>query len=83
MAHPIPKAVSRSTLKRLPLYLHVLEDLHRQGQIHVSCTAIAGKFDFGPIQVRKDLEVTGAEGTAKIGFKVADLLRDIKVFLGW
>ncbi len=78
-----PVVVSRSTLKRLPLYLHVLEDLQRQGQENASCTMLAGKFDFAPILVRKDLEVTGAKGTAKIGFKVIDLIRDIKVFLGW
>lgn len=75
--------VSRSTLKRLPLYLHVLEDLHRQKQEYISCTALALKFDFGPIQVRKDLEVTGAAGTAKIGFRISDLIRNIKTFLGW
>ncbi len=78
-----PVVVSRSTLKRLPLYLHVLEDLQRQGQEYASCTMIAAKFDFGPILVRKDLEVTGAKGTAKIGFQVKALIRDIKVFLGW
>ncbi|MBF0331565.1 MAG: redox-sensing transcriptional repressor Rex [Candidatus Omnitrophica bacterium] len=78
-----PTPVSRATLKRLPLYLHVLEGLERQGQDHVSCTFIAGKFDFGAIQVRKDLEVTGVRGTARLGFKVTDLIRAIKVFLGW
>ncbi|MBF0477965.1 MAG: redox-sensing transcriptional repressor Rex [Candidatus Omnitrophica bacterium] len=83
MTSQIPTVVSRSTLKRLPLYLHVLEDLQRQGQEYASCTMIAGKFDFGPTQVRKDLEVTGAEGTAKIGFKVSALVKDIKEFLGW
>ena len=83
MTLQMPVAVSRSTLKRLPLYLHVLEDLERRGQKHVSCTMLAGKFDFGAIQVRKDLEVTGAKGTSKIGFTVADLIWDIKEFLGW
>ncbi len=83
MTTSAPVVVSRSTLKRLPLYLHVLEDLQRQGREYASCTMLAGKFDFAPILVRKDLEVTGAKGTAKIGFKVVDLIRDIKEFLGW
>ncbi|MBF0387445.1 MAG: redox-sensing transcriptional repressor Rex [Candidatus Omnitrophica bacterium] len=83
MEPKILSAVSRSTLKRLPLYLHVLEDLHRRGVVYVSCTTIARKFDFGPILVRKDLEVTGAAGKAKIGFRVAGLIDDIKKFLGW
>jgi len=78
-----PTAVSRSTLKRLPLYLHVLENLQQQQQEYVSCTTIAEKFDFGATQVRKDLEVTAATGTAKIGFKITELITAIKDFLGW
>ena len=78
-----PVAVSRSTLKRLPLYLHLLENLQNQGQENISCTVIAKEFDFDPTQVRKDLEVTGAEGTARIGFRVSTLIGHIKEFLGW
>jgi len=76
-------SVSRSTLKRLPLYLHLLENLHSQGQINVSCTQIAKEFDFDPTLVRKDIEVTGEVGTARIGFRVASLVGRIKEFLGW
>ncbi|MEI8012437.1 MAG: redox-sensing transcriptional repressor Rex [Candidatus Omnitrophota bacterium] len=78
-----PVIVSRSTLKRLPLYLHLLEGLMAQGLEHVSCTQIAKEFDFDPTQVRKDLEVTGEVGTARIGFRVAGLVDSIKEFLGW
>ncbi len=78
-----PVVVSRSTLKRLPLYLHLLEVLLAQGVEHVSCTQIAKEFDFDPTQVRKDLEVTGEVGTARIGFRVAGLVDSIKEFLGW
>lgn len=77
------KVVSRSTLKRLPLYLHLLETLMDQGLQHVSCTQIAEKFDFDPTQVRKDLEATGEVGTARIGFRTASLVVRIKEFLGW
>ncbi len=76
-------AVSRATLKRLPLYLHLLESLMAQGVEHVSCTQIAREFDFDPTQVRKDLEVTGEVGTARIGFRVATLIVKTKDFLGW
>lgn len=75
--------VSRSTLKRLPLYLHLLENLSSKGEERVSCTQIAKEFDFDPTQVRKDLEATGAVGTARIGFRVATLIGGIKEFLGW
>ncbi len=78
-----PVIVSRSTLKRLPLYLHLLEGFMAHGMELVSCTQIAKEFDFDPTQVRKDLEVTGEVGTARIGFRVAGLVDSIKEFLGW
>ncbi len=78
-----PRVVSRSTLKRLPLYLHLLEKLMDQGVENISCTQIAQEFDFDPTQVRKDLETTGAVGTARIGFRAATLVVKIKEFLGW
>lgn len=75
--------VSRSTLKRLPLYLHLLEKLQAEGLENVSCTQIAKEFDFDATLVRKDLEATGEVGTARIGFRVAGLTEKIKEFLGW
>lgn len=75
--------VSRSTLKRLPLYLHLVEGLRGQGVEYVSCTAIAQEFDFDPTQVRKDIEVTGEVGTARVGFSVMGLVIRIREFLGW
>ncbi len=75
--------VSRSTLKRLPLYLHLLEKLQAEGVETISCTYIAKEFDFDPTQVRKDVEATGEVGTARIGFRVAGLTDKIKEFLGW
>ena len=54
-----------------------------QGFENISCTQIAREFDFDPTQVRKDLEVTGEVGTARIGFRVASLVVRIKEFLGW
>ena len=77
------RVVSRSTLKRLPLYLHLVEGLRAQGVEFVSCTAIAKEFDFDPTQVRKDIEVTGEVGTARVGFKVTGLVIRIREFLGW
>ncbi|MBF0331274.1 MAG: redox-sensing transcriptional repressor Rex [Candidatus Omnitrophica bacterium] len=75
--------VSRSTLKRLPLYLHLLEALLAQGVECVSSTQLAREFNFNPTQVRKDLEVTGEVGKARVGFRVAGLVVRIRDFLGW
>ncbi|MFH0753538.1 MAG: redox-sensing transcriptional repressor Rex [Candidatus Omnitrophota bacterium] len=79
----LPRAVSRSTLKRLPLYLHLLENFMNQGMENISCTQLAKEFDFDPTQVRKDLEATGEVGTARIGFKTTSLVLRIREFLGW
>jgi len=83
MKTPSTVPVSRSSLKRLPLYLHLLENLTAQGIESVSCTQIAREFDLEPTLVRKDIEMTGEVGTARIGFKAASLIRKIKSFLGW
>ncbi|MEI6437818.1 MAG: redox-sensing transcriptional repressor Rex [Candidatus Omnitrophota bacterium] len=77
------RAASRSTLKRLPLYLHLLERVQALGEEYISCTRIAEEFDFDPTLVRKDIEVTGAVGVARIGFRVSSLVGRIKEFLGW
>jgi len=79
----IENPISRSALKRLPLYLHLLENLTVQGIQSVSCTQIAKEFDLEPTLVRKDIEMTGEVGTARIGFKVESLIHKIKNFLGW
>ncbi|MBF0490380.1 MAG: redox-sensing transcriptional repressor Rex [Candidatus Omnitrophica bacterium] len=78
-----PHTVPRASLKRLPLYLHLLENLMADGVEYVSCTQLAKEFDFDAILVRKDIELTGEVGTARIGFKVATLIGSIKSFLGW
>ncbi|MBF0122769.1 MAG: redox-sensing transcriptional repressor Rex [Candidatus Omnitrophica bacterium] len=83
MKNPVRSVVSRSSLKRLPLYLHLLEKLSAEGVARVSCTYIAKEFDFDPTQVRKDLEATGEVGTARIGFRVASLIGRVKELLGW
>ena len=76
-------SVPRASLKRLPLYLHLLENLMAQGVEYVSCTQLAKEFDFDSILVRKDIEMTGEVGRARIGFKVVSLIGSIKSFLGW
>ena len=80
---PLKFVAPRSSLKRLPLYLHQLENLMAQQVEYVSCTQLAKEFDFDSIMVRKDIEMTGAVGTARIGFKVVSLIGSIKNFLGW
>jgi len=81
----VPKIKSRSqpTLNRLPLYLRFLKKEADKLGDTVSCTLIAGEFGFDPTQVRKDLASAGAAGTARIGYKVKQLISSIEEFLGW
>ena len=77
------KLASLPTIKRLPSYLHVVEAALRAGKTHISGTVIAEELELEPIQVRKDLAVTGIIGKPRIGFPVAELIDAINGFLDW
>lgn len=71
------------TIRRLPSYLRVLESLKEQGKEFASATEIANTLKQKPIQVRKDLGVTGVAGKPKVGFEITELQKGIRTFLGW
>ena len=77
------KLASLPTIKRLPSYLHVIENAEREGREYISGTVIAEELDLEPIQVRKDLAITGIVGKPRIGFPVHDLIEAIYTFLHW
>ncbi len=77
MKAPLP------TVKRGPLYMRILREYQQNGIEWISATDIARRFKLTPIQVRKDLALTGVKGTPKKGFLVEDLLVSLKEFLGW
>lgn len=77
------KLASLPTIKRLPSYLHVIEAAQREGREHISGTVIAEELELEPIQVRKDLAVTGIIGKPRIGFPVNELIQAINSFLSW
>ncbi len=78
-----PKLGSQPTIKRLPSYLHVIENAQRDGREFISGTTIAEELELEPIQVRKDLAVTGIVGKPRIGFPVDKLIESIYSFLEW
>lgn len=77
MKAPLP------TVKRGPLYMRILAEYQQNGMEWISATDIAMRFKLTPIQVRKDLALTGVAGTPKKGFRVEELLIALKEFLGW
>ncbi len=76
----IPAAPS---VRRLPSYLHIIRNAYTQGCEHISGTVIANELELEPIQVRKDLAITGIIGKPKKGYPVAPLISAIEHFLGW
>ncbi len=77
------KLASLPTIKRLPSYLHVIENAAREGRTFISGTMIADELELEPIQVRKDLAITGIVGKPRIGFPVQNLIEAIYGFLHW
>ena len=74
-------------VKRMPSYLQMLRVLQAEGQEHVSGTVLASVHNLEPVIVRKDLAMTGAVGTPRIGFRITELIatfdRDPKVIGKW
>ncbi len=77
------RATPQPTIKRIPAYLAILKELELAGQITVSTTDIADRLALNPIQVRKDLSITGITGRPKIGYITTELIAGIYNFLGW
>lgn len=77
------KTAPLPTVRRLPVYLAILRDLHERGTEQVSATYIATELGLESIQVRKDLAHTGIVGKPGVGFTIVDLIEKIEAFLGW
>ncbi|MCS6970022.1 MAG: redox-sensing transcriptional repressor Rex [Planctomycetota bacterium] len=79
MTHPI----SMPSLRRLPLYLRLLEQWRAAGRTQVSCTHFADALGLDPTQVRKDLAAAGASGRPRVGYDLKQLRDTLARFLGW
>lgn len=77
------KEISKSTVKRLPVYLSYLKNLPEDGPAHISATALAAALSMGEVQVRKDLALISDGGRPKIGYLREGLIRDLEDFLGY
>jgi len=77
------KLTSQPTIRRLPSYLIVIQQAAAEGLEHISGTVIAQELELEPIQVRKDLAITGIIGKPRIGYPVKELIAAINHFLRW
>lgn len=76
-------SIPAPTIKRIPIYVSVLEKWQREGKDTISTTDFAEELDLNPIKVRKDLAYAGAEGKPRIGYNANDLLETLHQFVGW
>jgi len=71
------------SIRRLPSYLHIIRQAQAENNLYISGTVIAEELHLEPIQVRKDLAITGIIGKPKKGYPVAELIAAIEHFLRW
>ncbi|GAB4225028.1 MAG: redox-sensing transcriptional repressor Rex [Spirochaetales bacterium] len=77
------KLTSLPSIRRLPSYLVLVQQALDEGLEYISGTVIAQELELEPIQVRKDLALTGIVGKPRIGYEVKDLYIAINRFLNW
>ena len=76
------KKISESTVRRLSLYLRVLQDARAAGVGTISSQELARRGGTTSAQVRKDLSVFGSFGKRGMGYPVPALLRALQGILG-
>lgn len=74
--------ISESTVRRLSLYLRLLQDAEAIGQETISSEELADRSGTTSAQVRKDLSVFGSFGKRGLGYSVGELLRELREILG-
>ncbi|UVI32432.1 redox-sensing transcriptional repressor Rex [Paenibacillus spongiae] len=75
------KKISEAVVRRLPIYLVVLNDLHKRDIQTVSSQDLGNKLDLNPAQIRKDLAYFGEFGRKGIGYDVSYLIEKIRQIL--
>lgn len=74
--------IPEAAIKRLPVYLRVLEETAAAEVQIISSAELAEKTGFSPEQIRKDLAYFGAFGTRGVGYDTVLLSRRISRILG-
>lgn len=82
-AAPAPdRHIAESTVRRLSLYLRVLEQAAARGQQTISSDSLADDGGTTSAQVRKDLSFFGSFGKRGRGYDVGELVSQLREILG-
>lgn len=73
--------ISEAVVRRLPVYLRFLNELHMKNVQTVSSQDLGNKLDLNPAQIRKDLAYFGEFGKKGIGYDVNYLIEKIRQIL--
>lgn len=82
---PLPNVsqkISDSTIRRLSVYLRLLEELEEGGTATVSSEELARTSGTTAAQIRKDLSLFGSFGKRGLGYSVSDLAGRLRRILG-
>jgi redox-sensing transcriptional repressor len=77
-----PESIPNPAVRRLSLYLRQLEALKRTGRTTISSKQLGESLNLTDAQVRKDLAYFGQFGHPGIGYRVDDLIGQVRRILG-
>jgi redox-sensing transcriptional repressor len=78
----LSRKISETTVRRLSLYLRILEEVERGGTDTISSEELAERAGTTAAQVRKDLSLFGSFGKRGLGYAVAQLADGLREILG-
>src|SRR5580700_4977231 len=82
MDQPRPDSIPNPAVRRLSLYLRQLESFKRKDRRTVSSKQLGESLGLTDAQVRKDLAYFGQFGHPGIGYRVDDLIGQVRRILG-
>src|SRR5690349_20438053 len=82
MDQPRPELIPDPAVKRLSLYLRQLESFKRKDRRTISSKQLGESLGLTDAQVRKDLAYFGLFGHPGIGYRVDDLIAQVRRILG-
>ena len=74
--------ISKTVIKRLPIYLRILDQLIRRGVEMISSKELSNESGFTAEQIRKDLAYFGAFGTRGAGYNTLFLREKLITIIG-